>query len=71
MIEWKNAEIITEPLAMTAAESLDTCAIYAREHGRLDKPEWKRFSSIAKREKQFTCQVNRAKLRSFSTAPCY
>jgi hypothetical protein len=47
------------------------CAIYAREHGLLDKPGWKRFKNIAKTEKQFTHQVNQAKIRSFNTAARY
>jgi hypothetical protein len=71
MIEWENEEITTEPLAIIAADNPVTCAIYAREHGRLDKPGWKRFKNIAKHEKQFTRQVNQAKIRSFNNAARY
>jgi hypothetical protein len=56
MIEWENGEITTEPLALIATDDPVTCAIYAREHGLLDKPGWKRFKNIAKHEKQFTRQ---------------
>jgi len=71
MVEWENGEITTEPLAVIAADDPVTCAIYARENGLLDEPGWKRFKSIAKREKKFIRMVNQAKLRSFNTAPRY
>ena len=71
MIEWENGEITNEPLSVIAADDPVTCAIYARDNGLLDKPGWKRFKSIAKREKKFTRMVNQAKLRSYNTAPRY
>jgi hypothetical protein len=43
--------------------------VYAREHGLLDTPGWKRFKRIAKREKVLRRAVNQAKIRSFKTAP--
>jgi hypothetical protein len=48
-----------------------TCAKYARDNGLLYLPGWKRFKSLAKREKTFFRMVNQAKLRSFHTAPRY
>ena len=48
-----------------------TCAIYAKENNLLDLPGWKRFKSIAKRQKKFTRLVNQAKLRSYNSAPRY
>jgi hypothetical protein len=71
MIEWETGEITSEPLNIIAADDPVTCAIYAKDHGLLDKPGWKRFKQIAKREKTFTRMVNQAKLRSFNTAPRY
>jgi hypothetical protein len=71
MVEWENGEITAEPLSIIAADDPVTCAIYAKEHGLLDKPGWKRFKSIAKRQKKFTRIVNQAKLRSYRTAPRY
>jgi hypothetical protein len=41
MIEWENGEIITEPLAIIAADDPVTCAIYARDNNLLDLAEWK------------------------------
>ena len=71
MVEWENGEITAEPLSIIAADDPVTCAIYAREHNLLDKPGWKHFKSIAKRQKKFTRMVNQAKLRSYNTAPRY
>ena len=58
-------------LQLIAADDPVTCAIYAKENNLLDLPGWKRFKSIAKRQKKFTRMVNQAKLRSYHTAPCY
>jgi len=71
MIEWENGEITSEPLSNIASDDPVTCAIYARENGLLDLPGWKRFKSIAKREKKFLRMVNQAKLRSFRTSKQY
>ena len=71
MIEWENGEKTTEPLDIIAADDPVTCAIYARDHNLLDEPGWKRFRSIAKRQKKMFRMANQAKLRSFRTAPKY
>ncbi len=71
MIEWENGEITSEPLAVIAADDPVTCAIYAKEKNLLHLPGWKRFRSIAKRQKTFTRMVNQAKLRSFCRSPKY
>ncbi len=68
-IEWENGEITFEPLSVIAADDPVTCAIYAREHGLLDTPGWKRFKKIANREKKLLRMANQAKLRSFNTSP--
>ena len=52
MIEWENREITSEPLSIIGADDPVTCAIYARENKLLDKPGWKRFTRLAKREKK-------------------
>ena len=70
-IEWENGEITSEPLNVIASDDPVTCAVYARENSILDLPGWKRFKSIAKREKKFLRMVNQAKLRSYSTAKRY
>ena len=70
-IEWENGEITSEPLNVIASDDPVTCAIYARENQLLDVPGWKRFKSIAKREKKYLRMVNQAKLRSYNTAKRY
>jgi hypothetical protein len=71
MIEWENGEITSEPLSNIATDDPVTCAIYARENGLLDLPGWKRFKSIAKKEKKYIRMVKQAKLRSFCTSKQY
>ena len=71
MVEWETGEVTTEPLQVIAADDPVTCAIYARDHNLLDLPGWKRFKSIAKRQKIFTRMVNQAKIRSYTTSPKY
>jgi Reverse transcriptase (RNA-dependent DNA polymerase) len=41
-----------------------TTAAYAKEHGLLDTPGWKRFKRIARREKKFQCMLKEARLSS-------
>jgi hypothetical protein len=69
MVEWEDGSITAEPLGIIAADDPVTCAIYAREHDLLDTPGWKRFKTIAKRQKKMFRMANQAKLRSFRTAP--
>lgn len=71
MVEWETGEVTSEPLQIIAADDPVTCAIYAKDNGLLDKPGWKKFKSIAKRQKKFTRMVNQAKLKSYSSSPKY
>jgi hypothetical protein len=71
MIEWETGQTTAEPLHLIAADDPVTCAIYARDNSLLDKPGWKRFKSLAKRENTFTCMAHQAKLWSFNKAPKY
>jgi hypothetical protein len=71
MVEWEDGSKTSEPLTIIAAGDPVTCAIYAKENGLLAKPGWKRFKSIARRQKKMFRMANQAKLRSFRTAPKY
>jgi hypothetical protein len=71
LIEWEGGEITSVPLKIVTIDDPVSCAIYACENDLLDKPGWKRFKHIARREKKFTRMVNQAKLRSYKTAPRY
>ena len=70
-IAWENGETTFEPLNVIAADDPVTCAVYAKEKGLLETPGWKKFRTIAKRQKKFTRMINQAKLRSFNSAPRY
>jgi hypothetical protein len=71
MVEWETGEITSEPLQVIAADDPVTCAIYAKDNNLLDLPGWKRFKSMAKRQKKFTRLINQAKLKSYSSSPKY
>jgi hypothetical protein len=69
--EWENGEITSEPLTIFGKDDPVSCAVYARENDLLDEPGWKRFKSIARREKKMLRMVNQARLRAAKTAPRY
>ena len=71
MIEWENGETTTEPLNVIAQDDPITCALYAQENKLLELPGWKRFKTIARRQKKLFRMANQAKLRSFRTTPKY
>ena len=64
-IAWDNGEITWEPLAIIAKEDPVTCAIYGKEAGLLDLPGWRRFASLARRQKKLLRLAHQAKLRGF------
>ena len=46
-VEWENGTSSLEPLHMLAEDDPKSCAEYAKEHGLLDTPGWKRFKRLA------------------------
>ena len=62
MIAWEDGTHTFEPLHIFAADAPEECARYAKAHGLLDMPGWKRFRKLAKREKQLLRMLNQAKL---------
>ena len=50
MMKWSNGEITYEPLNIIAADSPVVCAQYAKDHGLLNLPGWKRFRRLAGRQ---------------------
>ena len=71
MVEWETGEVTCEPLQIIAADDPVSCAIYAKDNNLLELPGWKRFKSIAKRQKKFTRMVNQAKIKSYTSSPKY
>ena len=59
---WENGETTNEPLSVIAADDPVSCAVYARQNNLLDLPGWKRFKTLAKRQKNMLREVNLAKL---------
>ena len=70
-IAWENGEVTYEPLEIFAKQDPVTCAAYAKKHNLLDKPGWKRFKKMAKRQQRMIRMVNQAKLQSFRTRTVY
>ena len=66
-IEWENEETTNEPLIIKAEDDPVSCATHDRENTLLDELGWKRFKSLAKREKKILRLKNQAKLRSYRT----
>jgi Reverse transcriptase (RNA-dependent DNA polymerase) len=71
MIEWEGGEVTAEPLNIIAKDDPVTCAIYAKENNLLDCDGWKRFKSLARRQKNFIRTAKQAYLRSFRSSPKY
>ena len=71
LVEWETGETTYEPLNMMAADDPVSCAIYAKEKGLLDRPGWKQFRKITKRQKKLVRMLNQAKLKSFCTTVIY
>ena len=63
-VSWSDGTSTYEPLSVIGADDPVTCALYAKKHGLLDEPGWKRFKRIAKNEKKLSRFINQAKLRS-------
>ena len=50
-VEWETGEIAFEPLSIIAADDPVTCAAYAKENDLLALEGWRRFRSLAKKDK--------------------
>ena len=68
---WENGETSDEPLSVIAADDPVSCAMYAHDHDLLDLAGWRRFRTLAKRQKNFFRLANLAKIRKFSTRAKY
>ena len=74
LIRWETGEQTHEPLSDFANSSNDAklcCAVHARKNNLLEKPGWKQFKKLAKREKKLIRLVNQAKLTSFRLTPVH
>jgi len=64
---WENGETSNKPLLVIAADDPVSCAIYAGQNDLLSQPGWKRFKSLAKRQKKMLREISLAKLRRPTT----
>ena len=51
LVLWENGEQTYEPLSILAKDAPIDCAKYAKKKNLLNKPGWKQFKRLAKREK--------------------
>ena len=65
LVEWETGEVTYEPLDIIGKDDPITCTEYARRNGLLDKPGWKRFRSLAKKENILVRSVNKANTKPY------
>ena len=62
-VESETGEITFEPLSIIAADDPVTCAAYAKEHDLLALEGWRRFRSLAKKDKVLARAIKQSKIR--------
>ena len=65
LVLWENGEQTYEPLSILAKDAPVDCAKYAKKKNLLNKPGWKQFKRLAKREKVINQLIKQARLHSF------
>ena len=70
-VEWETGEITEEPLSLIASDDPVTCAVYAKQHDLLHLDGWKRFRTIAKKQKKLTRAINQTKIRQVRRSTIY
>eukprot|EP00977_Amphora_coffeiformis_P020688 scaffold8375_cov88-Amphora_coffeaeformis.AAC.1 len=58
---WNDGSKTWEPLSMIMATDPVTLAVYAKEHGLLETPGWKKLKKYARRAKKLIRMVNQNK----------
>ena len=70
-VEWENGEITFEPLSIIAADDPVTCAAYAKENDLLALEGWRRFRSLAKKDKVLARTIKQSKIRQVRRSQTY
>ena len=60
-VHWESGECTWEPLGIICKDDPITCAQYAKTHGLLEKPGWKRLKKYVQRHKKFQRMINKNK----------
>ena len=71
LVLWEIGEQTYKPLSILAKDAPVDCAKYAKEKNLLNKPGWKQFKRLAKREKVINWLIKQTRLRSFCLRPKY
>ena len=71
LVVWENGEQTYKLLSILAKDAPVDCAKYAKKKNLLNKPGWKQFKRLAKREKVINRLIKQARLRSFRLRPKY
>ena len=66
-VEWETGEITFEPLSTIAADDPVTCAAYAKENDLLALEGWRRFRSLAKKDKVLARSIKQSQVRRSQT----
>ena len=70
-VEWETGEITFEPLSIIAADDPVTCAAYAKEKDLLALEGWRRFRSLAKKDKVLPRAIKQSKIRQVRRSQTY
>ena len=70
-VEWETGEITFEPLSIIAADDPVTCAAYAKENDLLALEGWRRFRSLAKKDKALARAIKQSKIRQVRRSQTY
>ena len=69
--EWETGEITFEPLSIITADDPVTCAAYAKENDLLALEGWRRFRSLAKKDKVLARAIKQSKIRQVRRSQTY
>ena len=70
-VEWETGEITFECLSIIAADDPVTCAAYAKENDLLALEGWRRFRSLAKKDKDLARAIKQRKIRQVRISQTY
>ena len=70
-VEWETGVITFEPLSIVAADDPVTCAAYAKENDLLALEGWRRFRSLAKKDKVLARAIKQSKIRQVRRSQTY
>ena len=70
-VEWETGEITFEPLSIIAADDPVTCAAYAKENDLVALEGWRRFRSLAKKDKVLARVIKQSKIRQVRRSQTY